>query len=164
MVSDALYNYRGKQVEISFSIEQDNIEAMFIDNDNLGVTIKGKDENDDDYIEYLPFRNILGIKMLTGSQLNPKRLDAGLEIEDSDDMKVRLMTAKVEREVSTLGKGYEVTLDEDSIEITDGDSNIIIDGDYDSLKVYDENAFEVSKKVATILGAKKITRDYQDEE
>jgi len=159
MVSDALFSFRGKEVEILI-VDQDDITAFFVDNDSNGIVIKGKDENDDEYIEYMPFRNILGIRMLTSTK--PKKIDAGLEIEDSDEMLERKQNAEIENDVAVLlGKECEVDYSEGSITVTDDEGNEVITGDQDGITVLDEKAFELSKKIAVIIGAKKITRDYQ---
>lgn len=78
-------------------------------------------------------------------------------------MAERKQLKEMESVVAVLGKGYEVECSDGTVIISDGDGENVIEGDEDGLTVFYENAFEVSKKIALIIGAKKITRDYQEE-
>jgi len=163
-VSDALYNIKGKKVEVSLVDSDDIIEGLLVDADSMGFTIRGKDDDDNEFLGYYTFRQLIEMKMLLTIVPNPKKLESGLEIEDSDEMRHRLLTMEVEKAVAgMLGKDFEVSMDEDSIDITNADGETVIDGDYESLTVYDEASLETSKKIAVIIGAKKIARDYREE-
>lgn len=164
MVSDALYSFKGKLIEVIIQ-DEDDLQALLMEADANGVTVKCRDDDDNDCLQYIPFDTILRLKLLTDSQPNPKKMDAGLEIEDSDDMKVRLQAREVDSIVSSsLGKGYEVEMDDDdSLSVSDPEGDTVIESTDDGLTVYDESAFEASKKIAVIMGVKKIIRDYQEE-
>lgn len=155
LISDALFSFRGKQVTVIMT-EDDDFDAVFVDADVNGILVKIRDEDDDECIEYV-FNS--GIKRISLSKSEPgeqKIKDEGnIVVEDSEEMRLLSETNKIETEV----KGLSVEYDGETLEITN-DGTTVIDGNADAITVYDEEYFEQAKSIARIIGVKKIIRDY----
>jgi hypothetical protein len=163
LLSDALFSFRGKQVTVIMT-EDEDFDAVFVDADVNGILVRGRNDDDDECIEYILNSNIKRISLLTGvtngeQKIKDDVIEKDIEVEDSEEMRLLSETNKIETEV----KGLSVEYDGETLEITNDNGVTVIDGDADAITVYNEKYFEKAKSIARIIGVKKVIRDYISE-